>query len=148
MRLVRPVEPAACVPAYPTPLPPSLTLPTSFSCAAEVPEPVNVAAVQAELRAEKPDVVAAIEAAQAGQAEGSEDAPAGVAAGRREEVEVTFLGTGAAVPSKYRNVTGIHVNLFDRGGLLMDCGEAWAAAVPGDTRWMVGQLPALHQQKL
>lgn len=113
-----------------------------------MPEPVDVAAVQAELRAEKPDVVAAIEAAQAGQAVGSEDAPACVAAGRREEVEVTFLGTGAAVPSKYRNVTGIHVNLFDRGGLLMDCGEAWVAAVPGDTRWTVGQLPALRQQKL
>lgn len=81
--------------------------------------------MQAELRKEKTDVVAAVEAARA--APGGEDAPACVSAGQREELEVTFLGTGAAIPSKYRNVTGIHVNLFSRGGLLMDCGEAAAA---------------------
>ena len=52
-----------------------------------------------------------------------------MASGRRDELEVTFLGTGAAIPSKYRNVTGIHVNLFSRGGLLMDCGEL--SCLPG-----------------
>lgn len=41
----------------------------------------------------------------------------------REELEVVFLGTGAALPSKYRNVTGIYINCFARGGLLLDCGE-------------------------
>lgn len=112
--------------AYPCTLH-ATTYPTPpFHPAAEVPAPVDVAAVQAELRAEKPDVVAAVEAAR--QAPGGEDAPACVSAARREEFEVTFLGTGAAIPSKYRNVTGIHVNLFDRGGLLMDCGEAAAGA--------------------
>lgn len=79
-----------------------------------------MAAEQAELREHKPEVLAALAAAGA-PAEG-EQVPPCIAAGRREEFEVTFLGTGAAVPSKYRNVTGIHVNLFDRGGLLMDCG--------------------------
>ena len=37
--------------------------------------------------------------------------------------QVTFLGTGAAIPAKYRNVTGIYVHLFARGGLMLDCGE-------------------------
>ncbi len=36
--------------------------------------------------------------------------------------QVVFLGTGAAIPAKYRNVTGIYVNLFERGGLMLDCG--------------------------
>lgn len=38
-------------------------------------------------------------------------------------MEIVFLGTGAAIPSKYRNVTATYLNLFERGGLLMDCGE-------------------------
>lgn len=36
--------------------------------------------------------------------------------------DVVFLGTGSAVPSKYRNVTGIYVRLA-KGGILLDCGE-------------------------
>lgn len=41
----------------------------------------------------------------------------------RESLEVTFLGTGAAVPSKYRNVSGIYLDRFRRGGLLLEAGE-------------------------
>ncbi|KAF0976331.1 hypothetical protein FDP41_004637 [Naegleria fowleri] len=40
-----------------------------------------------------------------------------------EEFEIIFLGTGSSIPSKYRNVTGILLNLFDRGAILFDCGE-------------------------
>ena len=40
-----------------------------------------------------------------------------------EDLEVVFLGTGAAMPSKYRNVTSIYINRFQRGGMLLDCGE-------------------------
>lgn len=38
---------------------------------------------------------------------------------------MVFLGTGAALPAKYRNVTGIYVNLFARGGLMLDCGASF-----------------------
>lgn len=41
----------------------------------------------------------------------------------RESLEIVFLGTGAALPSKYRNVTGIYLDFFQRGGMLVDCGE-------------------------
>jgi ribonuclease Z len=41
----------------------------------------------------------------------------------REEMELVFLGTGSSQPSKYRNVSSIYVNLFDKGSLLLDCGE-------------------------
>lgn len=46
----------------------------------------------------------------------------GVQAGR-ESLEILFLGTGAAMPSKYRNVTATYLHLFSRGGMLLDCGE-------------------------
>ncbi|PHT46901.1 hypothetical protein CQW23_16059 [Capsicum baccatum] len=46
---------------------------------------------------------------------------------QRDDLEIVFLGTGSSVPSKYRNVSSIHVNLFSKGGLLLDCGEGTLA---------------------
>ncbi|XP_050231518.1 tRNAse Z TRZ4, mitochondrial isoform X2 [Mercurialis annua] len=42
---------------------------------------------------------------------------------RRDDMEIVLLGTGSSQPSKYRNVSAIHINLFSKGGLLLDCGE-------------------------
>ncbi|KAL5056956.1 hypothetical protein RYX36_028560 [Vicia faba] len=42
---------------------------------------------------------------------------------RRDDLEIVLLGTGSSQPSKYRNVTSIYINLFSKGGLLLDCGE-------------------------
>ena len=42
----------------------------------------------------------------------AESMPACVARAGREELEVVFLGTGASIPSKYRNVTGIYLHRF------------------------------------
>jgi len=42
---------------------------------------------------------------------------------RRDEMEFVFLGTGAAQPSKYRNVTSMYTHCFDKGGFLLDAGE-------------------------
>uniref|UniRef100_A0A0D9UYQ6 ribonuclease Z n=1 Tax=Leersia perrieri TaxID=77586 RepID=A0A0D9UYQ6_9ORYZ len=41
----------------------------------------------------------------------------------REDMEITFLGTGSSQPSKYRNVSSIYIKLFAQGGILLDCGE-------------------------
>ncbi|KAH6758826.1 tRNAse Z4 [Perilla frutescens var. frutescens] len=41
----------------------------------------------------------------------------------REDMEIVLLGTGSSQPSKYRNVSSIFINLFSKGGLLLDCGE-------------------------
>lgn len=38
-------------------------------------------------------------------------------------LEVVVLGTGAAAPSRYRGCSAVYVNLFERGGILVDCGE-------------------------
>ncbi|KAH9253588.1 hypothetical protein BASA81_008424 [Batrachochytrium salamandrivorans] len=39
--------------------------------------------------------------------------------------ELIFLGTGSAMPSKYRNVTGMFLRgSKEEGGILLDCGEA------------------------
>ena len=124
--------------------------PDQWACclpAADCPALVDVAAVQAELQQEQPEVVQGAAAAQHQQGEqqangsAAPPVPACVAAGHRDEWEVTFLGTGAAIPSKYRNVTGIHVNLFGRGGLLLDCGAPWGAG--GQGAQCAGQLPLL-----
>ena len=40
-----------------------------------------------------------------------------------QQLEIVFLGTGAAMPSSYRNVTGIYLDFFNLGAMLMDCGE-------------------------
>jgi len=41
----------------------------------------------------------------------------------RNEIEITFLGTGAAQPNCLRNVTGIYVEMFNLGGFFLDAGE-------------------------
>lgn len=45
-------------------------------------------------------------------------------------MRVVLLGTGAACPSKYRNVTALYLDFGDRGGMLVDCGEGtWGQLV-------------------
>jgi ribonuclease Z len=38
-------------------------------------------------------------------------------------MELTFFGTASSCPSKYRNVTALYLDFFDKGGLLLDVGE-------------------------
>lgn len=40
-----------------------------------------------------------------------------------DDVTLTFLGTGSAVPGKYRNVSGALVTIPGHGNVLLDCGE-------------------------
>ncbi|CAH3015232.1 unnamed protein product [Porites evermanni] len=40
-----------------------------------------------------------------------------------ENYEVVFLGTGASIPSKYRNVSSTLINMSNQGSILLDCGE-------------------------
>lgn len=49
--------------------------------------------------------------------------PACVSRLDRTTAEVMFLGTAGAIPGKYRNVSGIYLHLFGRGGMILDCGE-------------------------
>ncbi|KAI0561084.1 Ribonuclease Z [Gracilaria domingensis] len=43
---------------------------------------------------------------------------------------VRFFGTGACLPSKQRNVSSTMIDLFGRGGILLDCGEGtWGQMV-------------------
>jgi ribonuclease Z len=37
--------------------------------------------------------------------------------------EVIFTGTGSAIPCKHRNVSGIHLQMTNRNGMLLDVGE-------------------------
>lgn len=43
---------------------------------------------------------------------------------------VRFLGTGAAIPGKHRNVSSILIDMYERGGVMLDCGEGtWGQMV-------------------
>ncbi|CAO2194337.1 unnamed protein product [Urochloa humidicola] len=53
----------------------------------------------------------------------NQEIPSCVEDATREDMEITFLGTGSSQPSKYRNVSSIYINLFAQGGILLDCGE-------------------------
>ncbi|KXZ55190.1 hypothetical protein GPECTOR_3g335 [Gonium pectorale] len=63
------------------------------------------------------------EAAERPPSAPAEAVPGCIASGDRQLAELTFLGTASSQPSKYRNVSGCYVDLFARGGLLVDCGE-------------------------
>jgi ribonuclease Z len=51
------------------------------------------------------------------------ETPACVSQFDRVTGEVCFLGTAGAIPGKHRNVSGILLNMFARGCVLLDCGE-------------------------
>ncbi|EIW77124.1 hypothetical protein CONPUDRAFT_139171 [Coniophora puteana RWD-64-598 SS2] len=40
-----------------------------------------------------------------------------------DDVVITSLGTGSAIPNKYRNVSGTLISIPDHGYMLLDCGE-------------------------
>lgn len=40
-----------------------------------------------------------------------------------DDITVTTLGTGSAIPSKYRNVSSTLLDIPNLGGILLDCGE-------------------------
>ncbi|WOO84919.1 Ribonuclease Z 1 [Vanrija pseudolonga] len=40
-----------------------------------------------------------------------------------DDIVVTTLGTGSAIPSKFRNVSSTHLDIPGTGGILLDCGE-------------------------
>jgi ribonuclease Z len=83
------------------------------------------AALLSQLRLEAPEVLALAAAARAAWDTPVAALPTELAALSDEEgFELLFLGTGAAIPSKYRNVSGILVRVpGDAGCLLLDCGE-------------------------
>ena len=42
---------------------------------------------------------------------------------QRSKVDIVFLGTGSAAPSKLRGSSSIHIRVQNYGGILLDCGE-------------------------
>lgn len=106
----------------------------------EVPEAFNHVAAQKYWRKENPEVMRAQELAgqvmnrwsQMGSSsstwedeglKGCQNLPTCLDHVSRDEMELVFLGTGSSQPAKHRNVTGIYIHLYERGGILLDCGE-------------------------
>lgn len=73
------------------------------------------------LAKESPDYALACEAAQKAVASDPRSSQTSTAPGH--DITVTTLGTGSAIPSKYRNVSATHLDIPGLGGILLDCGE-------------------------
>lgn len=82
--------------------------------------------VQAEVRDQHPKVMQLLQeytAAKAAAMQQEQQQPAAQLQGvDRQTAAVTPLGTCSACPSNHRNVSAYYLDLFDQGGLLMDCG--------------------------
>jgi ribonuclease Z len=83
--------------------------------------------LQAEVRDNHPKVMQLLQdyaAAKAAAQQQQEQQPVPQLKGiDRQNVALTPLGTCSACPSNHRNVSSYYLDLFDKGGLLMDCGE-------------------------
>lgn len=73
----------------------------------------------------------------------NQEIPCCVEDATREDMEITFLGTGSSQPSKYRNVSSIYINLFERGGILLDCGEGTLGQLK--RRLVLADLLVMHK---
>ena len=91
----------------------------------ECGEDLDAEAVREELKKERPQALEEIEKARALQSSSvAADLPPAVAHASPDDLAITFLGTGAAIPSKYRNVTGIFIDMPSKNAaMLADCGE-------------------------
>lgn len=83
--------------------------------------------LQAEVRDNHPQVIKLLQqyaAAKAAVQQQQEQQPVPQLQGiDRQTVALTPLGTCSACPSTHRNVSSYYLDLFDKGGLLVDCGE-------------------------
>lgn len=83
--------------------------------------PSEIDAARKKIEEESPEFVAACAAAQAAVA--AEEKIRKVEPVPGDDIVVTTLGTGSAIPAKYRNVSATHVDIPGLGGILLDCGE-------------------------
>jgi ribonuclease Z len=66
-----------------------------------------------------------------------------------DDIVVTTLGTGSAIPSKYRNVSATHLDIPGLGGILLDCGEGSLGQLrrrfgPEGTRRIMSELKMIY----
>ncbi|KAH9612129.1 hypothetical protein KSS87_002609 [Heliosperma pusillum] len=85
-----------------------------------IPTATGPADIEDELRAEIPEIVDAVQQVKQFWDHRQKSCSENIS---REDMEIVLLGTGSSQPSKYRNVSSIFINLFSKGGLLLDCGE-------------------------
>lgn len=99
------------------------------------------------LAKESPEYTLACEAAQSTVASDPRSSTPSTAPG--DDIVVTTLGTGSAIPSKYRNVSATHLDIPGLGGILLDCGEGSLGQLrrrfgPEGTRRVLEELRMIH----
>ncbi|WVQ93116.1 hypothetical protein IAU59_000180 [Kwoniella sp. CBS 9459] len=83
---------------------------------------VEAEVARAKIREDMPEYAQAVDAAR--QAVASDPRSISPPTPRPgDDITVTTLGTGSAIPSKYRNVSSTHLDIPGVGGILLDAGE-------------------------
>ncbi|GMH40785.1 hypothetical protein BSKO_08689 [Bryopsis sp. KO-2023] len=91
--------------------------------ATKILEPFSVEKVVDDFQAEHVEAREALRRYKDSMEAKSQEPPSSSPQIAADELELTFLGTGSAVPSKYRNVTCIYLDFFKKGSMFLDCGE-------------------------
>lgn len=94
----------------------------------ECGKPLDILVEHKTLTEERPKAITAATKAQQitvdSEKSAGKDIPLAVLNASPDDFILTFLGTGAAIPSKYRNVTGMLIDRpLQNAAFLMDCGE-------------------------
>lgn len=89
------------------------------------PTPVHPQELVAEMHRALPGLRGSLETLRAGREQGGDPSRRGSPAQTSlpDSITLTFLGTGSAVPSKYRGSSAILMKVCGEAKLLMDCGE-------------------------
>ncbi|KAL7422932.1 hypothetical protein Q5752_002229 [Cryptotrichosporon argae] len=103
--------------------------------------PEELAAARESVQAQLPGYASAVEAAL--KSVRAAAARRAQTTGPGDDIVVTTLGTGSAIPSKYRNVSSTHLAIPGTGGVLLDAGEGTL----GQLRRRFGpSLPAVYAE--
>jgi hypothetical protein len=84
---------------------------------------VSTVVLQAEVRDNHPEVMQLLQDYAAAKAAAQQHPAPQLNGIDRQTVALTPLGTCSACPSNHRNVSSYYLDMFDKGGLLLDCGE-------------------------
>ncbi|WVR08979.1 hypothetical protein IAU60_006038 [Kwoniella sp. DSM 27419] len=104
-----PAAPVSAIPPHDKDVPFSVTEP-------------ELASAHEKIKTDMPDYAEAVDAAKA--AVSADPRSTNLPSPRSgDDIVVTTLGTGSAIPSKYRNVSSTHLDVPGLGGILLDAGE-------------------------
>ncbi|KAL1407583.1 hypothetical protein Q8F55_007016 [Vanrija albida] len=140
-----PVNATLAVPNHSIKMYPPKPLELIETHAKDVQFPTDAEGVDADVQANgETDYAKAAEAARAEVATKAAALAESQVSQPGDDIVVTTLGTGSAIPSKFRNVSATHLDIPGTGGFLLDCGEGTLGQLR--RRYGLDGLPKLYAE--